>query len=93
MNVSSILLWREKALSRVEDISLRFIRTCSLKRLMGRYGTRENEIDHLLRTETFVDLYSIVRQSLIAGIEKYSIKDLEQFYEFKRKPSWRSSFL
>ena len=52
---------------------------------MGRYGTRENEIDHLLRTETFVDLYSIVRQSLIAGIEKYSIKDLEQFYEFKRE--------
>ena len=57
----------------------------ALKRLMGRYGTRENEIDHLLRTETFVDLYSIVRQSLIAGIEKYSIKDLEQFYEFKRE--------
>ena len=43
------------------------------------------EIDHLLRTETFVDLYSIVRQSVRAGIEKYSIKDLEQFYGYERK--------
>ena len=57
----------------------------ALKRLMGRYGTKENEIDHLLRTETFVDLYSIVRQSVRAGIEKYSIKDLEQFYGYERK--------
>tara|TARA_Y100000780_G_scaffold231096_1_gene255031 strand:+ start:1981 stop:5400 length:3420 start_codon:yes stop_codon:yes gene_type:complete len=57
----------------------------ALKRLMGRYGTREREIDHLLRTQTFVDLYSIVRQSVRAGIEKYSIKDLEQFYQYERK--------
>lgn len=61
----------------------------ALKRLMGRYGTRESEIDHLLRTGTFVDLYSITRQSLRAGIEKYSIKDLEQFYNYKRKANLR----
>lgn len=61
----------------------------ALKRLMGRYGILENEIDHLLRTESFVDLYSIVRQSLRAGIEKYSIKDLEQFYNFERKAKLR----
>lgn len=56
----------------------------ALKRLMGRYGVGEDELDQLLRTVTFVDLYSITRQSLRAGIEKYSIKDLEQFYQFKR---------
>lgn len=62
----------------------------ALKRLMGRYGVKEAEIDQLLREETFVDLYSITRQSLRAGIEKYSIKDLEQFYGFKREAELRS---
>ena len=32
----------------------------ALKRLMGRYATRENEVDNLLRAEVFVDLYSVV---------------------------------
>lgn len=62
----------------------------ALKRLMGRYGVKEAELDQLLREETFVDLYSITRQSLRAGIEKYSIKDLEQFYHFKRDADLRS---
>lgn len=62
----------------------------ALKRLMGRYGTKESEIDHLLRTGTFVDLYSIARQSIRAGIEKYSIKDLEQFYKYVRKANLRN---
>lgn len=61
----------------------------ALKRLMGRYGTKENEIDHLLRTETFVDLFSITKQAIRAGIESYSIKDLEQFYGFIRKVKLR----
>lgn len=61
----------------------------ALKRLMGRYGVLESEIDHLLRTESFVDLYSITRQAIRAGIEKYSIKDLEQFYEYTRKAGLR----
>jgi predicted RecB family nuclease len=56
----------------------------ALKRLMGRYGVREAELDQMLREERFVDLYSITRQSIRAGIEKYSIKDLEQFYNFMR---------
>ena len=29
----------------------------ALKRLMGRYGTREDELDDLLRRGVFVDLY------------------------------------
>lgn len=61
----------------------------ALKRLMGRYGSKEAEIDHLLRTGTFVDLYSISRQCIRAGIEQYSIKDLEQFYGYLRKAKLR----
>jgi len=57
----------------------------ALKRLMGRYARCEAAIDRLLRAERFVDLHSIVRQSLRAGIESYSIKDLEPFYEFARQ--------
>lgn len=56
----------------------------AFKRLMGRHGTREAEIDRLLRAERFVDLYSVVKQGLRASVERYSIKDLEPFYHFER---------
>jgi predicted RecB family nuclease len=57
----------------------------ALKRLMGRYGTRADEIDRLLRAGVFVDLFQIVKQSLRAGIESYSLKDLEILYRLERK--------
>src|ERR1700752_3164904 len=57
----------------------------ALKRLMGRYATREEEIDRMLRAGLFVDLYQVVRHSLRASVETYSIKQLEQFYAFKRE--------
>jgi uncharacterized protein len=57
----------------------------ALKRLMGRYATREEEIDRMLRAGLFVDLYQIVRRALRASVESYSIKQLEQFYGFKRE--------
>lgn len=56
----------------------------ALKRLMSKYASRENEVDSFLRSQTFVDLYSIVRQSVRASVEKYSIKDLEVFFGYKR---------
>ena len=56
----------------------------ALKRLMGKYASRENEIDTFLRSNTFVDLYSVVRQSVRASVEKYSIKDLEPFFGYER---------
>src|SRR5690606_31827804 len=48
----------------------------ALKRLMGRFATREVELDRLLRGGAFVDLHTVVRRSLIASVERYSIKDL-----------------
>ena len=56
----------------------------ALKRLMGRYATREREVDRLLRAGRFVDLLPIVRHSLRASVEHYSIKDLEPFFGFTR---------
>jgi predicted RecB family nuclease len=56
----------------------------ALKRLMGRYATREEEIDRLLRAGVFVDLYQIVRHGLRASVESYSIKRLEPFFAFAR---------
>jgi len=51
-----------------------------IKRLMGRYATREEEVDTLLRGEVFVDLYRIVKQGVRVGVESYSIKKLEPLY-------------
>lgn len=59
----------------------------ALKRLMGRYATREEEIDQMLRAELFVDLYSVIRHSIRASVESYSIKKLEPFYSYTREVS------
>ena len=52
----------------------------ALKRLMGAHGTRESEIDVLLRGERFVDLYAVVRQGVRIGAESYSLKAVEHLY-------------
>jgi predicted RecB family nuclease len=57
----------------------------ALKRLMGRYATREDQIDRLLRSITFVDLYAVVRHGIRASVESYSIKKLEPLYGFERQ--------
>jgi uncharacterized protein len=57
----------------------------ALKRLMGRYATRENELDRLLRGERFIDLHAVARQAVRASVEQYSLKNLEAFYGFERE--------
>ena len=59
----------------------------ALKRLMGRYATREDELDQLLRGKRFVDLFAVVRQGLRASVESYSIKRLEPLYGYVREAS------
>jgi uncharacterized protein len=56
----------------------------ALKRLAGRYATRQDPLDELLRGECFVDLYAAVRQAVRAGVESYSIKELEQYFGYTR---------
>src|SRR5690606_14108516 len=57
----------------------------AFKRLAGRYAVRAEELDRLLRADRFVDLHRVTRQTLRAGVESYSIKQLEQFYGFRRE--------
>lgn len=59
----------------------------ALKRLMGRYATREDDLDRILRGLLPVDLLSVTRQSLRAGVESYSLKKLEPLYGFVRDTS------
>jgi predicted RecB family nuclease len=56
----------------------------AFKKLASRYVTRVEPLNEMLRAERFVDLYPIVRQAVRAGVESYSIKKLEQYYNFRR---------
>ena len=56
----------------------------ALRRLMGRYGTREAELDDLLRRGVFVDLLKVVRNGLRASRRGYGLKELEAFLDFER---------
>ncbi len=57
----------------------------ALRRLMGRYGTREAEVDDLLRRGVFVDLYKVVKGGLAASVPGYGLKEIEAFLEFHRR--------
>ena len=59
--------------------------TTALKRLMSIHGTREIEVDQLLREKRFVDLFRVVRNSIRVSEPRYSIKNLEVFYMDKRE--------
>ncbi|MBC5802318.1 MAG: TM0106 family RecB-like putative nuclease, partial [Candidatus Eremiobacteraeota bacterium] len=55
-----------------------------LRRLMGRFASREREIDDFLTRGIFVDLYSVVHQAMWISQPSYSLKKVEAFYEQKR---------
>ncbi len=55
------------------------------KRLMSTHGTREHELDELLRHHVFIDLYAIVTHGLQIGEPRYSIKNVERLYRAKRE--------
>ena len=57
----------------------------ALTRLAQRHGTREEEVDRLLRGRVLVDLFRVVRQGIRASVESYSIKRLEPLYGLVRE--------
>jgi len=57
----------------------------ALGRLAQRHGTREVEVDRLLRGGVLVDLFRVVRQGIRAGVESYSIKRIEPLYALERE--------
>ena len=63
----------------------------AVKRLAGRHGTKEEEVDRLLRGEVFVDLHRAVRQGIRASVESYSIKRLEPLYGYAREVDLRDA--
>ena len=58
--------------------------TAALRRLAAEHGTREADVDVLLREGVLVDLLDVVRQGLRASFESYSLKKIEQFYRGPR---------
>ncbi|HJR02876.1 MAG TPA: TM0106 family RecB-like putative nuclease [Methylomirabilota bacterium] len=56
----------------------------TLKRLMAEYVSREAQVDDLLRRKVFVDLHTVLRQALRAGVPSYSLKDVEALFGFTR---------
>lgn len=57
----------------------------ALARLSARHGVMQAELSELHRQNRFVDLYPIVLRSVRVGEPKYSIKNLEKHYGFKRE--------
>jgi len=56
----------------------------ALRRMMGRYGTREAELDDLLRREVFVDLYRVVKGGLRISRPGYGLKEIEHLLAYER---------
>ena len=57
----------------------------AVRRLSTLHDTRQDEVDHLLRHNVFVDLYQIVRHAVRIGEDSYSIKSIETLYRPKRR--------
>ncbi len=59
--------------------------TTAVRRLMGKFASREKQVDDLLRNQVFVDLYTVVRQGMVIGTTGYSLKNIESLYMPKRE--------
>lgn len=57
----------------------------ALKKLASLHGTREAQVDTLLREQKLVDLYKVVKESLWVSEPRYSIKNIEHFYRGQRE--------
>ena len=75
--------WQQDASMHIYHYASYEISAC--RKLMGRYGVCEYEVDQLLRNEVFVDLYKVVKGALILGEPRYSIKNVEHLYRGKRE--------
>src|SRR5205085_6322849 len=62
----------------------------ALKRLAMIHGTREVEVDELLRGRKLVDLYKVVREGVRVSEPAYSLKNLERFYSGRREGDVKS---
>lgn len=56
----------------------------ALRKLSTRHETRQEQVDELLRHRVLIDLYKIVREGLLLGEPRYSIKNIEHLYRGRR---------
>lgn len=56
----------------------------SLQRLASDYAVAELELEQLIASGLFVDLYPIVTGAMQAGVESYGLKHIEQLTTYKR---------
>ena len=56
----------------------------AVKRLARVHAVFEKEVDDLLRAERFIDLHAVFKESLLASVERYSLKELERFTTYTR---------
>ena len=57
----------------------------AIKRLARVHAIFEKEVDQLLRAERFIDLHAVVKESLLASVERYSLKEIEKFTTYTRQ--------
>jgi predicted RecB family nuclease len=57
----------------------------ALTRLARLHGTRETVLDALVREGVFVDLYQVVKQSLLLSTGSYGLKAVERLYQPERR--------
>ena len=57
----------------------------ALTRLAARHGILEQEVSELVSSGRMIDLFKVVKGSIMVSQPSYSIKKLEAFYEFVRK--------
>jgi uncharacterized protein len=62
----------------------------AITQLMGTYATREDAVDELLRRKVFVNLHTVVRQGLRAGVPSYSLKEIEALPAVVRRAELRN---
>ena len=57
----------------------------ALKKLSQKYETKIFEVDFILRENKLVDLYKVVKDSVILSSENYRLKTIEKFYKLDRE--------
>ena len=61
----------------------------AIKKLASRSAIYEQEVDQLLRSDRFIDLFSVIKETLIASVESYSLKEIEKFTDYSREADLR----
>ena len=59
--------------------------TTAVKRMARVHAAFEQDVDKILRAERFIDLHAVFKEAMLAGVETYSLKELEKFTTYIRK--------